>query len=315
MKRFVLRRAMYVVPILFGVSIVVFFTLKLLPGDPVSSLLGPTASEEDRLALIARYGLDRPIHLQYLTWLGGLLRGDLGWSIARQQNAAPMVVDALKNTLILTLAAFAIAAVGAVVFGSIGAFRRGKPSAGAASVLSVVSLAAPQYSVGLVLMILLGVKAGWFPTSGMHSPGDTGLADMMRHLWLPALSAAFVPMGILARMFRAGLLDALSQDWVEALEARGLPRRRILRHVWHNSVPSVLTIAGLQFGYLLSGVVFVETIYSWPGLGLLVFQSISQRDVAVIQAGVLVSALAFVLVNLFVDVVHGLIDPRVRTAA
>jgi peptide/nickel transport system permease protein len=312
--RFVLRRAAYIVPILLGVSLVVFFTLKLLPGDPVSSLLGPTATEEDRLALIASYGLDKPLVSQYLTWLGNIVRGDLGWSIARQQDAAPMVIDALENTLILTAAAFLIAIVGAVVLGSIGAFRRGRPSAGAASFVSVVSLAAPQYSVGLLLMILFGVQTGWFPTSGMHSPGMSGFGDMLHHLWLPALASALVPMGILARMFRAGLLDVLGQDWVTALESRGLPRRAVLWHVWHNAVPSVLTVAGLQFGYLLSGVVFVETIYSWPGLGMLVFQSISQRDVAVIQAGVLVSALAFVLVNLLVDVVHGLIDPRVRTA-
>lgn len=313
MSRFLLRRAIFVIPILFGVSIVVFFTLKLLPGDPVASLLGPNSTPASRAALIERYGLDEPLLIQYGTWLGNVVRGDLGWSIARQQDAAPMVLDALNNTLILTGAAFLIAIVGAAVLGSIGAFRRSKPSAAVASSLSIVSLAAPQYSVGLVLMIVFGVTTGWFPTSGMHSPGTTGFGDMLHHLWLPATAAALVPMGILARMFRAGLLDALSQDWVESLRARGLPRRTILRHVWHNAVPSVLTVAGLQFGYLLSGVVFVETIYSWPGLGLLVFQSISQRDVAVIQAGVLVSALAFVLVNLAVDVVHGLVDPRVRS--
>lgn len=315
MRRYVLRRVLLVVPVLLGVSLVVFFTLKLLPGDPVSSLLGPTATEQDRADLIAAYGLDQPLVQQYGTWLGNVVTGDLGRSIARQTDVTPMVTDALSNTLILTGVAFAIAVVGGLGLGAIGGFRRGKPSAAVASGISVLSLSAPQYSVGLILMIYLGVQTGWFPTGGMYTAGSAEtLSDLASHVVLPAIAAALVPMGILARMFRAALLDAQSQDWVEALRARGIPRSKIRRHVIHNSLPSVLTVAGLQFGYLLSGVVFVETIYSWPGLGLLVFQSISQRDVAVIQAGVLVSALAFVVANLVVDVVHGLIDPRVQTA-
>lgn len=313
MRRYLVRRLLLVVPILLGVSVVVFFTLKLLPGDPVSSLLGPTATPQDRADLIAEYGLDRPLHEQYVTWLGNVVTGDLGRSIARQTAVTPMVTDALSNTLILTGVAFGIAVVGGLGLGAVGAFRRGKPSAAVASGVAVLSLSAPQYSVGLVLMIYLGVQTGWFPTGGMYTAGSgETLSDLANHVVLPALAAALVPMGILARMFRAALLDALSQDWVEALRARGIPRAKILRHVVHNSLPTVLTVAGLQFGYLLSGVVFVETIYSWPGIGLLVFQSISQRDVAVIQAGVLVSALAFVVANLAVDVVHGMVDPRVQ---
>lgn len=313
MRRYLVRRLLLVVPILLGVSVVVFFTLKLLPGDPVSSLLGPTATTQDRADLIAEYGLDRPLHEQYVTWLGNVVTGDLGRSIARQTAVTPMVTDALSNTLILTGVAFGIAVVGGLGLGAVGAFRRGKPSAAVASGVAVLSLSAPQYSVGLVLMIYLGVQTGWFPTGGMYTAGSgETLSDLANHVVLPALAAALVPMGILARMFRAALLDALSQDWVEALRARGIPRAKILRHVVHNSLPTVLTVAGLQFGYLLSGVVFIETIYSWPGIGLLVFQSISQRDVAVIQAGVLVSALAFVVANLAVDVVHGMVDPRVQ---
>lgn len=314
MTRYIARRLLLVVPILLGVSLVVFFTIKLLPGDPVSSLLGPNSTPADRHELVQQYGLDKPLVQQYLTWLGNVAHGDLGRSIARQTDARPVVVSALGNTLILTFAAFFLAVIGGLGLGYVGAVRRGKPSAAVASGVSVVSLSTPQYSVGLILMIYLGVQTGWFPTGGIHSPGDASLGDLISHLFLPALAAALVPMGILARMFRAALLDAMGQDWVEALRARGLPQRRVMRHVWHNALPSVLTIAGLQFGYLLSGVVFVETVFSWPGLGLLVFDSISQRDVTVIQAGVLLSALAFVLVNVAVDVAHAFIDPRVRAA-
>jgi peptide/nickel transport system permease protein len=310
--RYIARRILYVLPILLGVSLVVFFTIKLLPGDPVASLLGPNSTPEDRAQLISQYGLDKPLVQQYATWLGNITHGDLGRSIARQTDAAPVVTSALNNTLILAGAAFTIALIGGLALGYLGAVRRGKRSATAASGVSVVALSMPQYSVGLIFMIWFGVQTAWFPTGGIHSPGSTGVGDLLHHLFLPALTAALVPMGILARMFRSALLDAMSQDWVEALRARGLPKRRVMRHVWHNALPSVLTIAGLQFGYLLSGVVFVETVFSWPGIGLLVFDSISQRDVTVIQAGVLLSALAFVLVNVAVDVAHAFLDPRVR---
>jgi peptide/nickel transport system permease protein len=172
----------------------------------------------------------------------------------------------------------------------------------------------PQYSVGLLLIIYLAAGAGLFPVSGMYNPGgDGGFVDLFNHLILPAVTAALVPAGIIARMFRSAVLDVMSMDFVEALTARGLSRRRVMVHAFHNTVPSLLTVAGLQIGYLLGGVVFVEAVFAWPGIGLLVYQSISQRDLPVIQAGVLLSALAFVLLNLLVDALHAVVDPRIRT--
>jgi peptide/nickel transport system permease protein len=156
------------------------------------------------------------------------------------------------------------------------------------------------------------VETGALPTGGMHSTGASGVGDLLEHLILPALAAALTPMGIVARMYAVSLGDVLSQEFVGALRARGLARAAVVRHAMHNAVPSLLTITGLQVGYLLGGVLFVETIFSWPGLGLLVYQTISSRDMAVIQAGVLVSAVVLVLVNVLVDTVHGLVDPRVR---
>jgi len=315
MTTFLGRRLMSVVPILLGVSIVVFLIVKLIPGDPVASLLGPTATAEDRARLTEQYGLNKPLPTQFFSWLGNVVQGDLGRSIARQTDVASMVFDALGNTLILSAVAFGLALVGGMAIGALAAFRRGKPSGTIASGIAVFGLSTPQYSIALILVVYLGVQAGWFPTSGMYAAGSAQtLGDLAHHVVLPAVTAALVPMGLLARMFRSALLDAFGQDWVEALHARGLSPRTITGHVLHNAAPSVLTVAGLQFGYLLSGVVFVETVFSWPGIGLLVYQAISQRDLAVIQAGVLVSALAFVLVNLAVDLLHGYVDPRVRQA-
>jgi peptide/nickel transport system permease protein len=310
--RFLSRRVALAIPILLGVSLVVFFTIKLIPGDPVASLLGPNASPRDRAALVERLGLNQPLPRQYIAWLMGVGRGDLGRSIAKQTPVLPMVVSAMINTLILTMFAAVVAMVGGVALGLISALRRGRAAASAASATSLVAVSAPQYSVGLILIVVFAVTLGWFPAVGMYDARDQSLGSLLHHLVLPGITAALVPMGIIARMFRSSLLDELSKDYVEALRARGLPRRRVIVHAVHNTVPTMLTVAGLQFGYLLGGVVFVETIFSWPGVGLLVFQAISQRDLPVIQAGVLVSALAFVVLNLMVDAAHGAVDPRIR---
>ncbi|MCU1500909.1 MAG: ABC-type transporter, integral rane subunit [Ilumatobacteraceae bacterium] len=313
MLRFVVRRVAMVVPILFGVAVLVFAIVKLIPGDPVASLLGPTSTAQARAELTKLYGLDKPLPTQFFTWLNSTLHGNLGRSIARQTPVAPMVTDALKNTLILASAAFLISIVVGLALGALAAFRRGKPSGSVASGVTVIGLSMPQYTAALILIIVFAVQWKVFPTSGMYTAGGAQtFPDLLRHLVLPALTASLVSIGLLARMFRSSLLDVMGQDWLEALRSRGLSRRRITGHVIHNSLPPILTIAGLQFGYLLSGVVFVETIFSWPGLGLLIYQSISQRDIAVVQAGVLVSALVFVVVNLIVDIAYGYLDPRVR---
>ncbi|MDT3441443.1 MULTISPECIES: ABC transporter permease [unclassified Pseudofrankia] len=311
---FLARRGLLMIPILLGVSIVIFITIKIIPGDPVASLLGPTGTPEARAALEDRLGLNDPLPVQYFTWLAHTITGDFGTSIARQTTVSPMVFDALWNTLILTAAAAALALVLGVVIGALTALRRDGLLARIGNAFALVSISVPQYSVGLLLIIYLADDAGLFPVSGMYSPnGGGGFGDLMNHLILPAVTAALVPAGIIARMFRSSVLDVMGMDFIEALRARGLSERRILWHAFHNTTPSLLTVAGLQIGYLLGGVVFVEAVFSWPGIGQLVYLSISQRDLPVIQAGVLVSAFAFVLLNLIVDALHGLIDPRVRT--
>jgi len=315
MTRFLLRRLGLAIPTLLGVSFVIFVTIRIVPGDPVASLLGPTGSPEARAELTTKLGLDKPIPVQYVTWLSRVGQGDLGRSIAKQTDALPYVWEAFRNTITLSLFAAVVAIVGGIALGVIAATRRGKVASAISSGVSLFAVSAPQYSVGLILIVYLAAGQGWFPTGGMRNTtgADAGTTlDLIRHLWLPGISAALVPLGIIARMVRSSMLDALAADFVEALRARGLPEWKIRWHAFHNTLPSVLTIAGLQVGYLLGGVIFVEVVFSWPGLGLVVFQSISQRDLPVIQAGVLVSALAFVVINLIVDTLHGLLDPRIR---
>lgn len=314
MISFLGRRLAYAVPVLLGVTIVVFGTVKIIPGDPAALLAGPGASPSDIASLRDRLGLGGSLIEQYWHWFSHALQGDLGLSIAKQQPAGDLVWSAFGNTLILAAYASVMAIVFGLVLGGLGALYPRGIIARVTSAISAVSISVPQYSLAVLLIIYLAVNTGLFPVSGMYSTNGGGFSDLLWHGFLPALTAGLVPGGVIARIFRASLLDVLGMDFVEALQARGYSRGRILVHAMHNTVPTLLTIAGLQVGYLLGGVVFVETIFSWPGLGLLVYQSITARDLPVIQAGVLVSAVAFVLINILVDVLHALVDSRVRTS-
>ncbi len=314
MGRFVAKRLLLAIPTVIGVTLVVFITVKLIPGNPVAALAGPSSSAASRAALIHRLGLDQSLPVQYFDWLKSFVTGDFGMSIARQQPVRPMVLTAFDNTLILALAGAIVAGVGGLILGGIGALWRRRLPGRAASALSVVSVSAPQYSVGLLLLIFLSVDNTIFPSGGMHNAtGGGGFGALLDHLVLPAVAAGLAPMGVIARMFRASLLEVMSQDFVGSLNARGLSRARVMAHAVHNTVPSLFTVAGLQLGFLLGGVIFVETIYSWPGLGQLVYSAISERDFPVIEAGAFVLAVAFVLLNLLADLGHALVDPRVRS--
>ncbi|GAA2119014.1 ABC transporter permease [Kitasatospora saccharophila] len=314
MTRFLLRRLLLAVPTLFGVSAVVFATVALVPGDPVTAFLGPGAPAEARQALAERIGLDRPLPARYLDWLGHALTGDLGTSTSTQRPVAALLPPALGQTLTLTAAAFALVLLGGVALGTLGALHpRGWPGrlGGAASTLAV---SAPQYSVALLLTAVFAVHWRLLPANGTHDafgPGGTG--DLLRHLVLPATAAALVPLGLTAKVHRAALATVLASDLADGLRARGLGRAAVLRHCAHNASPALLTIGGLQLAYLLEGVVFVETLFAWPGLGRLLYEALTARDLPLVQGGVLLVATAFVGVNLLVDAAHAAIDPRVRS--
>jgi peptide/nickel transport system permease protein len=313
--KFFVRRVLAIIPIVFGVTVVVFLTLKLIPGDPASALLGTSATPAQRRQLIADLGLDQSIVVQFYHWFVNVLQGDLGTSILRQQPVGPMVMDAFWNTMILAIGASVIAIVGGLLIGGTSALWPRKPIGRCCTWIATGAVSTPQYSIGLGLIIVFAVNWPILPASGMYSStGGHDPADLLQHLILPAIAAGLAPMGIVARVFRSSLAEVMHAEFVESYRARGLTSRSVLNHAVHNTMPALLTISGLQFGYLISGVVFVETIFSWPGLGLLVYNAISQRDYPVIQAGVLVFAIALVLINVIVDTAHAAIDPRVRVA-
>ena len=313
MGRFIRHRVLIAIPTLIGVTIVVFITIKIIPGNPVASLTGVNSSPAVRAALTHRLGLDRSLPVQYVDWLKSTVQGNFGISIARQTPVRPLVVSALENTLILALAGAAVAFVGGVLLGLWSALRRQHRDGSLASGLSAVVVAVPQYSVALILLVILVVDNQVFPSGGMYGAGGGGgLPSLLDHMILPAIAVGLAPMGVIARMFRASLIDVMNQEFVANLRARGLRRTTVLRHALHNTLPSLFTVAGLQVGFLLGGAIFVEILFTWPGLGQLVFQAISSRDYPVIEACSLVLAIAFVFLNMIIDTGHALIDPRVR---
>ncbi|WP_432522308.1 ABC transporter permease [Kineococcus sp. SYSU DK006] len=303
--------------ILLGVSLIVFLLLQLVPGDPARTILGAGATQESVAAVRAELGLDKPLPAQFLDYLGGLVTGDLGRSLTVNQDVTTLLLPRFENTLVLTGAALVVCLVVGIPLGVLAArFQYGLFDR-VAMFVTLAGASVPVYWFGLVLIGLLALQTGWFPTSGMYNTRNPGgVPDMLHHLVLPAVAAALVPLAVIARMVRSVFVDVLQQDYIRTLRASGLSETAILwRHGLRNALPPIVNVVGLQVGYLLGGVIFVEVVFGWPGLGQQLYTSITQRDLPVVQAGTLFVALAFVLVNLVADVTVGLLDPRSRRGA
>jgi peptide/nickel transport system permease protein len=310
--RITIRRVALAIPILLGVSIIVFLLMQVLPGNQESALLSEDSSDTERAALRARLGLDQPLPIRYLHWLGQALHGDLGYSLIRQRDVTDLLAQAWGNTAILALVSAAFGIAAGLALGYLAGTRRGKPVDRVVAVLSLSGLSIPSFFLAIVL---LAVFASWLrllPSGG--ATFDAGPAIAVRSLVLPVLSGSLITMAITARVTRAAIVDVQGEDFVETLRAKGLSEWEVRRHVLRNAISPVLTTSGVQIGALLGGSVLVETIFRWPGMGLLVFNAISSRDLIVVQGATLVIALTFVLINLVVDLVQAAIDPRVRGA-
>lgn len=314
MTSFLLRRLGSMVLVLFGVSLLVFLIMQLVPGDPARAALGLSATAERVAEVRAQLGLDRPLPAQYLGYLGGLLHGDLGSSLTLSQPVSSIVFPKLGNTIILAMAALLFCIVVGVPLGILAATRQYTAFDRGSMFLSLAGASVPVYWAALVAISIFSLKLGWFPTSGMYdarNPG--GVTDVLHHLVLPAITTAVVPTAVIARLTRSAMVEALQQDYMRMLRASGVPESRIVwRHALRNIAPPVVNILGLQVGYLLGGVIFSEVVFGWPGLGGQLYTSITANDMPIIQAGVLFIAIVFVLVNLLADVVVALLDPRTR---
>jgi len=320
--RTILWRMVYALPIAFGVSLVCFSLVFLAPGDPLQTVLPPDASAEMIEVVRRAYGFDKPLPVQFVNWLWRAAQGDFGLSVATRRPVAAEVGGALANTLMLAGFAvplsFVIGAGLGTIAGCAPATRFGRMLDRLVTGTAVLGVSVPNYWMGLVLVIVFAVELAWLPASGMGMNGSDGFsiwswADA-RHLVLPVVTLALVPVGIIARSTRAAVMEVHGQDFVTTLRAKGLGELAIVRHVLKNAAPGMLAVMGLQFGYLMGGSILVEPVFAWPGTGSLLGRAIVNRDVPVLQGAILCLALVFVATNLVVDLLQATLDPRVRRA-
>jgi peptide/nickel transport system permease protein len=313
MLGYLLKRLLYALPIALGVTIVSFTLVYLAPGDPLNAIAPADAPADVIESLKVAYGLDRPMPVRYGLWLVRALHGDLGASIASGRSVSSEVLGAVGNTLLLASVAALVGVTIGCLLGALAGYHAGGWIDRVATALSVIGVSIPHYWLGLVLTIVFSVRLGWLPAMGA-GPGGSGEwawdALHLRHLVLPAATLCVIPLGIITRTVRALVAETVNQEFVVALRARGLGGWAIFRHVAKNAAPTVLAVTGLQVGYLMGGSILVETVFAWPGTGLLLNTAIFQRDIPLLQGTILVLCLFFVVLNLLVDIVQPLLDPR-----
>ena len=304
MLSFLVRRILLTIPVLLGVATLVFSLIHLIPGDPVQSMLGEGASPESVNELRTRLGLDRPLYVQYLSFLQGVAHGNLGTSLRTSEPVTSAIADRMPATFELAAAAMLVAIVISIPLGVLAAARAGTIVDHVATTLALIGISMPNFWLGPLLAILFAVELGWLPVSGRGT---------LAQLVLPAITLGAPLAAVLARTTRASVIDELRELYVLAARARGVSRARaVLKHAFRNSLIPIVTVLGLQLGAVLTGAVITETIFAWPGVGRLLIQSIGFRDYPLVQGCILLIALTYVSMNLLTDLAYGLLDPRIR---
>jgi peptide/nickel transport system permease protein len=314
MMGYIVRRLLLTVPVLFGISVIVFLVISLIPGDPATAILGAYATPENVARINVELGLDKPLPVQFLTWLGGVLEGDLGRSYSLNRPVAAEVIDRLVPTLILAGAALTLCTLFGLLGGVVAAVKQYGWQDKLVTLLVLIGISTPSFFLGIVLILWFSVRLEWFPTGGMYALfGDGGFLDLLHHLALPALTLAVVATGVVARLTRANMLEVLRQDYVRTARAKGLREGRVIyKHALKNALVNIIPIIGIQTGFVLSGAVYIESVFQWPGIGRMLVTAISTRDILLVQGGVLVVAACYVLINLLADVLQAALDPRVK---
>ena len=345
MFRYTIRRVLGLIPVIFGISLLVFLMLRLIPGDPVSAILGERSTPQQREDLRRALGLNRPLFLdfsgdgnpfdsQYGTFMGDLAQGDLGQSILRKRSVRTELGERFPATAELTIAALLIASFAGVTIGILAATRRGSILDASSMLLALIGVSIPIFWLGLMFQYFFAVNlrvlpislrldpslsrgfkmiTGFYTIDGLLRGRPDITLNALKHLILPSVALSTVPLAIIARMTRSAMLEVLGQDYIRTAWAKGLGERVvILRHAFRNALLPVVTVVGLQLGFLLGGAVLTETVFSWPGIGTWLLGGILARDYPVVQGGVIVVALVFVVVNLFVDLSYAWLDPRIK---
>ena len=314
MTKFVVFRVALLIPIILAATMVIFAIVQAAPGDPAIALAGKYASKDIVDQLAQEMGLrDHPVR-QYFRWLGDALSGDMGISFEEKAPVVPILMETFKNTLILGATTGFLAVFLGLTFGVISALKQNSLIDRVILFVSLFGLSMPAYWLGLVLIYIFVVKVHWFPANGMYSILEGGgVVDLFKHLALPSLAGCTIAAGIIARVTRTAMLEVLGQDFMTGLRAKGLSERAVFRHAFRNALPPITTMVGLQLAYILLGSqIFIEIIFTWPGIGLQTFTAAFNRDIPMLQAIVVLSTVVFVFINLLVDVIYMLLNPRVR---
>lgn len=327
MIAYVGRRLFALALTLLGVSVIVFLLVHMAPGDPVRIMLGEQARPADVERLNRLYGFDRPLPLQYVSWVGNALRGDLGLSIRSQTPVTELVGERLPATIELAVASLLLAVLVGIPLGVLAAVTRNSVVDFASMIVALIGVAAPNFWVGLILLTSVAANVSWIPVFGRGPGFDEALLalvtrfdarplfDSVRHLLLPSFAIGASIMALITRLTRSSMLEVLSRDYVRTARAKGLsPRLVVFRHALRNALLPVVTVIGVQFGSLLGGAIVVETVFAWPGVGMLIINSIRTRELMVVQGSVLMLAAIFALVNLLVDFSYSFLNPRIRYA-
>ena len=312
MGRYILFRAAASVPVLLGITIIVFVILSMIPGDPATAILGSYATPENVARLNAQLGLDRPLVQRYFIWLGNLLQGDLGRSFSLNRPVIDEILERFNATLILSGLAFVMCSVLGILAGVISATRQYGLADKLITFSVLVGISVPSFFLGMMMILYFAVNLRWVPASGMYALyGGGDLPDLLHHLVMPATALAVVATGVVARMSRSAMLEVLRLDFIRTARAKGVRERRVITmHALRYAIVSILPVLGLQAGFVLSGAVYIEIVFQWPGIGRMLVDAILTRDIMLVQGGVLFVAACYVLFNIIVDLAQLWLDPR-----
>lgn len=314
MAAYILKRLLALVPVLLGLTLIVFLIMAAIPGDPATAILGSYATPENVERLNRQLGLDRPLPEQYLVWLGNLLQGDFGRSYTLNRPVLDEILERFSATLILAGSALVLASLFGLLAGIVSAVRQFGWTDRIVTFFVLIGLSTPSFFLGLLLILVFAVNLRLLPASGMYAIyGGGDLPDLLRHLLLPAATLAAVATGVIARLTRTAMLEVLRQDYIRTARAKGLSERRVIYlHAAKAALVAVVPVIGIQAGFVLGGAVYIETVFQWPGIGAMLVKAISTRDLLLVQGGVLLVAVSYVLFNLAADVAQSSLDPRLR---
>ncbi|MEQ8447520.1 MAG: ABC transporter permease [Pelagibacterium sp.] len=315
MPGYILKRLISAIPVIIGLSVIVFGIMALIPGDPALAILGSYATPENVARINRELGLDRPVWEQYFVWVGNMVQGDFGRSFILNRPVIDEVLERFGATLILAGASLVMCSILGILAGVVSAVRQFGWTDRIVTFFVLIGISTPAFWLGLLFILLFAVQWRVLPASGMYAVyGGGDLPDLLIHLILPATTLAIVATGVIARLTRAAMLEVLRQDFVRTARAKGLNERAVIyRHAFKAALVSIIPVIGIQAGFVMGGAVYIETVFQWPGIGAMLVNAISTRDILLVQGGVLVVAVTYVLINLLADVAQAILDPRLKT--